>query len=402
MKYLYPKVNLFLLSLKNFQDEELSRSVISSINSCGNDFIPQKYDIYEPLKRKYSSENMNDVVSLWMNYEVNQRYKQNGEKIAAGQVVMQRKKKPELDYLINWKKSSETQFNIFTFSVEIDYLKEPGNYLKYMSICKQFIKIIEPVYGEITNCSFPNYSQPVDIQIRLPEPQWMLILGKPYFDMFGKEKLLNTPCYGIEVIEDRIVLLQIDNDLFSEVQQSQKDRVKYYLGESAFVWSGNKVLAYKNKENMTPKFDFSGVLFEEERIKENREDTELKNIINDWSSHVFGLAKLYNINLDYSEKSIEKVEELAEIIHGQVSTNPSVKEENIEKVSKMIGSYLGEIIVKYIGGEWTVTENKVIAIILNNNIICYPIGKVLKRVKSGEGDNICLYYKALKSGSLNI
>lgn len=125
-------------------------------------------------------------------------------------------------------------------------------------------------------------------------------------------------------------------------------------------------------------------------------DSSLQSIIDDWSSHVFGLAQMYDIKLDYSENSVENVEQLCEIIHQQIISNKNIKEENIDKVSKMIGSYLGELIIKNIGGEWKVNANKVITISLNS-FECYPIGKVYKRLKNGAEDNIEFYYKVCKS-----
>lgn len=128
-------------------------------------------------------------------------------------------------------------------------------------------------------------------------------------------------------------------------------------------------------------------------------DSSLQSIIDDWSSHVFGLAQMYDIELDYSENSVEKIEQLCEMIHQQIISNQNIKEENIDKVSKMIGSYLGELITKNIGGEWKLNDNKVITIRLKS-FECYPIGKVYKRLKNGDEDNIEFYYNVCKSQML--
>lgn len=122
----------------------------------------------------------------------------------------------------------------------------------------------------------------------------------------------------------------------------------------------------------------------------------LQSIIDEWSSHVFGMAKLYSIELDYSEESIEKIDQLCDIIHNQIISNPNTKEESIDKASRMIGSYLGEIIIKYLGGKWNLVNNNVIAISFLNSE-CYPIGKVYKRLKIGREESICLYYTACKN-----
>ena len=137
---------------------------------------------------------------------------------------------------------------------------------------------------------------------------------------------------------------------------------------------------------------------------DSTKDEKLISAIKDWQSHVFGLAEIYKIKLDYSEESIIKVEELSGIVHDELAANPNTKDENVEKVAKMIGSYLGEVIIKYLGGKWIVDKNNEIAIqikgIYENKEVYfefYPISKVLKRLKNGAEDDLNLYYNVIKS-----
>jgi hypothetical protein len=116
---------------------------------------------------------------------------------------------------------------------------------------------------------------------------------------------------------------------------------------------------------------FDRLLNKSDKSKGDVPVNSIQSMINDWSSHVFGLAQLYNIELDYSE-------------------------ENIDRVSRMIGSYLGEVIIKYIGGKWNLNNNKVISISFINSE-CYPIGKVYKRLKIGNEESISFYYTVCKN-----
>lgn len=122
----------------------------------------------------------------------------------------------------------------------------------------------------------------------------------------------------------------------------------------------------------------------------------LKDAMKDWASNVFGLAKMYNIHLDYTEESVDKIEELTEIIHKEIKSNSNVKHENIDKVTKIIGSFLGEVIIINLGGKWEVNENKSIIIKFNNQSECSPFGKIYKRLNNGKEDDIEFYYKVLK------
>jgi hypothetical protein len=260
MEYTYPNINLRLSSLKDFQEQELAKAVLNHINSYGEGFMPHKYDLYEPLKRRYDSSCIEDVASLWMNYEVNDRYTQNNEKIAAGQVLMQRTKGHYLNCSIFWEKSSEETFNFISYTIGIDFLKKDDNYSKFMELCKKLIDTIEPVYGDITNENFLGHTQALELKLRLPDIHWGLILGKPYIEMFTKEKILSCPCNKITELNSSVLIETTDN-VYKEISNEVREKIKYHLGENAFVWGGKRALRYKdNSDNLVPEFDFSNVI----------------------------------------------------------------------------------------------------------------------------------------------
>jgi hypothetical protein len=135
---------------------------------------------------------------------------------------------------------------------------------------------------------------------------------------------------------------------------------------------------------------------------------QIEFIIEDWSSHVRGLANMYGLELDETEKSVETIEKIAAGIHRnitKVSFNNFYKkifkkklfDDNIDKVSKMLVSQLGKIIVGNLGGSWIYDESfNTPGIVFPNNNRCFPITKVYKRIIDGEGDNIEFFYKVTK------
>lgn len=120
--------------------------------------------------------------------------------------------------------------------------------------------MFEPVYGEIANWSLPGVGQPFDLRIRLPEINWMLILGEPYIRMFGRDKLMSTPCHSVRAIGEHTVALQLTENLFEPVPADIRKAVKEHLGEDAFVEEGKYYRHYKT--GRVPEFDFSTVLFD--------------------------------------------------------------------------------------------------------------------------------------------
>jgi hypothetical protein len=84
---------------------------------------------------------------------------------------------------------------------------------------------------------FAIYSK--DLQQRIPDLLWATVLGSPYSEMFGRDRLSPTPAYISEPLSNEMVLLQMTprlsdiedrSDLFSESRGS----VKAHLGQEAF------------------------------------------------------------------------------------------------------------------------------------------------------------------------
>jgi hypothetical protein len=228
------------------------------INESGTDYIPDVYDMFQPLKKKYSPNCLQDVINLWLNKEYNASNVNDGYK--AGHILLEKKKGSKVSYHINWNKDNEiSMFNLFVLSVDIDYLKKENNLIEYLALCKKLICIFKPVYAEIVNINFPGWETPINLRIRLPEPRWQIIFGEPYVKIFTEEKLLGAPCYKVEKVNDMIIL-QLSESVFEAVPEETISKVKKYLGEDAFVWDNKSVWSYK--DGLTPKFDFSEILFD--------------------------------------------------------------------------------------------------------------------------------------------
>jgi hypothetical protein len=254
-----PTFNIFdfsLMSLEDFQDNELATSVLSTINSFGNDFIPQKIDVYEPLKVKYDPDNLGNAIKLWLNEKNAKRCVDDfGE--AAGQVLMAKKRGHKVEYMMTWHKGKEPQFNAFSVGVDIQYFTSDERLEYFLDMCKQLIRILNPVHGKLCNCKYSDWGEPINLQVRLPDVLWVTLLGKPYIQMFGREKILSTPCYRVEELGEDLIWLQATKSVFEPVPQEVKNAIKEHLCKDAFVWDGKDYRHYK--DGVVPDFDFSAV-----------------------------------------------------------------------------------------------------------------------------------------------
>ena len=115
-------------------------------------------------------------------------------------------------------------------------------------------------------------------------------------------------------------------------------------------------------------------------------------------------GKKFQKTLDFSEQSIQGVEDICAKLYNDIPRGMINKlfksapsEDEIVRMSLMLGVYIGEVIKKQFGGNWTLeTLNKSNTLVFTTNEIkIYPAVKVYKRLKNGPGENLYHYYRAI-------
>lgn len=114
----------------------------------------------------------------------------------------------------------------------------------------------------------------------------------------------------------------------------------------------------------------------------------------------------FQVELDYSERSVQRVERCLAQLHSTIpkgffgkmlGRGPSP--EQIETVAKMFGAYVGEVFRRHYGGEWVVepapgAPGPVVTLVHPNGRF-FPPAKVHKRIANGDEDNVWHYYQVL-------
>lgn len=114
----------------------------------------------------------------------------------------------------------------------------------------------------------------------------------------------------------------------------------------------------------------------------------------------------FHVELDYSEASIEEVEKILDrlckarpkgFFNKLMNRGPS--RHSISNLAKIMGGYLGEVLRRAHGGEWSIDEEiqpgmKTICL-RNGKGRIFPPGKVYKRIMNGEADNVWRYYQSI-------
>jgi len=107
----------------------------------------------------------------------------------------------------------------------------------------------------------------------------------------------------------------------------------------------------------------------------------------------------YSSKLDYSEDSIQTVEKiLAQVAHELPGKSAP---DDLSELCKMWGSYLGEVVRRRFGGEWTIEtypgrQFATLTLNIKGNRL-FPSMKVHRRLTEGENENVWSFYKMIKT-----
>lgn len=112
----------------------------------------------------------------------------------------------------------------------------------------------------------------------------------------------------------------------------------------------------------------------------------------------------FQVNLDFSEQSITRVERCLEQLHaslprgfGRILRQRKLEAEAWD-LAKMWGGYVGEVVRRRWGGEWATASSAagttIVLCVLGSEV--YPTAKVYGRLTNGAVDGITTYYQTLR------
>ena len=105
----------------------------------------------------------------------------------------------------------------------------------------------------------------------------------------------------------------------------------------------------------------------------------------------------YEVHLDYSPASLERVDEQIEDLREEGLTG-----EDVAEVLFVLGCYLGEVMARALGGRWVPTARSLLrdispwpmVVVLPGGSAWDPIGKAYKRLELGDAEYLPAYFGA--------
>jgi len=112
--------------------------------------------------------------------------------------------------------------------------------------------------------------------------------------------------------------------------------------------------------------------------------------------------RVSGMELDYSPESLSAVDDQLEKF-----ANEGVTSDDVAETLFYFGCYVGEVMVRHLGGYWQATSESRMAqltpwpmvIVLPNGDHWNPIGKVFKRIDEDEGESAAYMYEVASLGS---
>lgn len=123
-------------------------------------------------------------------------------------------------------------------------------------------------------------------------------------------------------------------------------------------------------------------------------------MVSSYAEQAVQTARASNAQLDYSENSLMEVETILAQLARQM-TDGTPGSQDVGEVCKMWGSYLGEVVRRHFGGEWSIEtypgkQFATLTLSVGGNKL-FPTMKVHRRLTQGEEDSVWSFYKMVKT-----
>jgi hypothetical protein len=135
------------------------------------------------------------------------------------------------------------------------------------------------------------------------------------------------------------------------------------------------------------------------------------DMMHDFAAAAVETARAMNVTLDYSEDSLQQVEQILAQLHDELRggdaavrslDHPPAKPSTADmaEVSKLWGSYFGEVVRRRWGGDWSIetypgASFATLTLTVSGGKM-FPSMKIYRRLMEGEQDNIWSFYQQVR------
>jgi hypothetical protein len=253
------RVVIEILSPLPLIDQQDGQTVLELWKAYLPQFLPEKVGNWEPIDRPFDADNFSAVLGSWKWPFLAER---EHPKVNCG-VWMRKNAKQQLHSTLIW----ELYLPVCEQSTLLTFLETAAVALKADFACLHLLTASEIERGRANRTvtaldkkatQFNFFLASKDLKRRIPDIYWATVFGRPYLELFSRERLLSAPAYRTGLLSEGIVLLQISKEL-SDVGDhtgtfgSARERAILHLGENAFF----RLAAEAAGDYHAPTFEFA-------------------------------------------------------------------------------------------------------------------------------------------------
>lgn len=205
---------------------------------------PDVWDTVEPMKRPFTIENIRDTLSSWPNAQYNFDWKRKKTPKAWGSFnrlfwTPNFVKHAELSLHVDVSKNLESRLLEFLKQAAVNFNAHYG-YFDCLTTHYRDVALINKSAPTGSFFIIPSHQ----IQKFLPDVRWFQIFGKPYIDLIGADKLLNSPAFKVEQLSADIITVQLTENIIDlqdnfELVEQVRAKVKSHLDHNIFFKKSN-------------------------------------------------------------------------------------------------------------------------------------------------------------------
>ena len=201
--------------------------------------LPDRIGSHEPLRQEFSINNLEDALPVWEYHVLLKRvakpkltssvFMQHGphRRHSTWSIAMSDRKHVDMQSIEHLISTSAVEF-----SADFGFIHEPSDLDTEIGLATGSIAFLD-VKRSTKNLFLTTHI----LKKYLPDIYWITVFGKPYVELFSRERLLSAPVFRVRELSNGSILMKLFDDFnFCErdAYENRKQSVKKHLFENAF------------------------------------------------------------------------------------------------------------------------------------------------------------------------
>ncbi len=234
-----PRIAINIVSPRDLVDKQEGRAIFELLGRTAPNLVPDRYNLVEPINKPFTLDNLDAIMEEW------------------DRGFLWKRKKPKSNGSAWLAISNRPVHSWITFGID-QYIKEiEPTVAAFRELCAHVeadfasLQLVTErdvergkangtfSFNNVQHTSYSHFVFTFQLQKNIPDLYWGTVLGRPYVELFGRDRILSAPAAIVEELAENIFYLQLTDDIrdletrFDEVE-AVRQAIKEHLGSDAF------------------------------------------------------------------------------------------------------------------------------------------------------------------------